>query len=503
MLTVINNLGHTPNVLHFHGENINQLPSTFNRVIEEAVVSKLDDRIALISTWTDDKSCCLLQQCKKFGIDLINCVPDDYDKNEKWYMPNKIKFFINTIENIDKEIVMFLDGYDVLFATTDGILDKFLNSGYRILFGPSCNNYPDVIIDRVYGRHKMGVYRYFNAGCCIGYREDLLKFYKEALNYVDVYNPKNSEQLVIRYAFANYSMGPNQKFIGIDYECNIFQSMGCLQSTAPENKSTIRIWPNRLPVINYVVTGSDGFIGKNLVRELEKQENVRVFKIDRKSGSEIDTLNWIMANYDIDCVFHLAAQTSVFNDNREQIVKDNILSFMTVCDLCNKYGVKLVYASSSTANNVNTTSLYGISKNFNEQYAKIYCPDAIGIRLHNVYSETDPREGTLMWQLLNDEETELYNNGKNIRCFTHINDAVRGLILCEHIDDIKLINCVNYEPITTEEFAKLASNFNNKIKYKLIDKIRDKDNNEQAVDTTIPLLKLEYKKVKEIFTKKE
>lgn len=503
MLTVINNLGHTPNVLHFHGENINQLPTTFNRVKEEAVLKEIDDRIAIVSTWTDEESCHLLQQCEKFGINLINCVPDDYDKSQQWYMPNKIKFFIKMLESIDNEIVMFLDGYDVLIATTDNLLNKFLLCGYRILFGPSCNNYPDVLVDRIYGRHKMGTYRYFNAGCCIGYREDLLKFYKEALNYIDIYNPKNSEQLVIRYAFANYSMDPNQKFIGIDYECNIFQSMGCLQSTAPENKSTIRIWPNRLPVINYVVTGSDGFIGKHLVRELEKQENVRVFEVDRKSGSEIDTLNWIMANYDIDCVFHLAAQTSVFNDNREQIVKDNIISFMTVCDLCNKYGVKLVYASSSTANNVNTTSLYGISKNFNEQYAKIYCPNAIGIRLHNVYSETDPREGTLMWYLLNNEETELYNNGKNIRCFTHIDDAVRGLILCEHIDDVKLINCVNYEPITTEEFAKLASNFNNKIKYKLIDKIRDKDNNEQVVDETIPLLKLEYKKVKEIFTKKE
>ena len=499
MIKIINDYGYEPNVLHFHGENINQLPMTFNRVKDDAELNKLDNKIAVVSTWTDENTCCLLQQCKKFGINLINCVPEDYDKSQEWYMPNKIKFFIKALENIDNEIVMFLDGYDVLFATTDNLLDKFLSCGYRILFGPSCNNYPDVMVDRIYARYKMGVYRYFNAGCCIGYREDLLKFYKEALNYINVYNPKNSEQLVIRHAFAKYSLDPNQKFIWIDYQGKIFQSMGCLNSTAPENDSIIRIWPNKILTTNYVVTGSNGFIGKHLVSELEKQENTNVFKIDRKSGSEIDSLNWIIANYNIDCVFHLAAQTSVFNDNREQIVKDNIISFMTVCDLCNKYGIKLVYASSSTANNANTTSLYGISKNFDEQYAKIYCPNAVGVRLHNVYSETDPREGTLMWHLLNDDETILYNNGKNVRCFTHIDDAVAGLITCEYIEGINLINCVNYEPITTEEFAKLASNFNSKIKYKLTDEIRDKDNNEQAVDMSIPLLNVNYKSVKDIF----
>ena len=499
MIKVINDFNNEPNVLHFHGQNLVQLPMTFDKVLNNAELTGLDRNIAIVSTWTDDEKCCLYQQCKKFGVDIINCVPDDYDREQNWYMPNKIKFFINTLEILDKEIVMFLDGYDVLFTSFDGILEKFLKSEYRILFGPSCNNYPDVIVDRVYGRSKMGLYRYFNAGCCIGYREDLLKFYKEAQQYVNVYNPKNSEQLVMRHAFANYSLDPKQKFIGIDYKCEIFQSMGYLHSDAPESTNVIHIWNTKESIVNYVVTGSDGFIGKHLVRELEKMENARVFKIDRKSGSELDSLKWIMANYDINCVFHLAAQTSVFNDDREQIVKDNILGFMTVCDLCNKYGVKLVYASSSTANKDNTTSMYGISKNFNEQYASIYCPSATGVRLYNVYSETEPREGTLMWHLLNDDETVLYNKGENVRCFTNISDAVTGLIMCEYVNDTKLVNCVNYEPIEVKEFARLAKLFNDNIKYILTDDIRDKDNPEQKVDIGLPLIKLKYHKVGDIF----
>ena len=124
-----------------------------------------------------------------------------------------------------------------------------------------------------------------------------------------------------------------------------------------------------------IVTGSEGFIGKALCRELTKR-GVEVIGLDRKSGTEATKVCELLKNGGIDCVFHLAAQTSVFNGNLEQIRKDNIDTFMRVADACNQYHVKLVYASSSTANPENTTSMYGISKYFDEQYASIYCKAA-------------------------------------------------------------------------------------------------------------------------------
>lgn len=126
-----------------------------------------------------------------------------------------------------------------------------------------------------------------------------------------------------------------------------------------------------------IVTGSEGFIGKALCQELVKRR-VEVINVDRKNGIEASKVCELLKNGDIDCVFHLAAQTSVFNVNLEQIRKDNIDTFMRVADACNQYHVKLVYASSSTANPVNTTSMYGISKYFDEQYASIYCKTATG-----------------------------------------------------------------------------------------------------------------------------
>ncbi len=39
-------------------------------------------------------------------------------------------------------------------------------------------------------------------------------------------------------------------------------------------------------------------------------------------------------------MFHLAAQTSVFNTDKPQIVRDNIETFISVCDACKQAVVK-------------------------------------------------------------------------------------------------------------------------------------------------------------------
>ena len=117
-------------------------------------------------------------------------------------------------------------------------------------------------------------------------------------------------------------------------------------------------------------------------------------RIDRHLGIEAkDIGNYLDA--DVVAVFHLAAQTSVFNDDLRQIAHDNINTFMEVVEQCNKHRIKLVYASSSTANDGNTTSLYGLSKRFDEKFADLYSENATGVRLHNVYGP-NPRPGTLL-----------------------------------------------------------------------------------------------------------
>lgn len=242
-----------------------------------------------------------------------------------------------------------------------------------------------------------------------------------------------------------------------------------------------------------IVTGSEGFIGKALCQELLKRA-VKVIGIDRKNGDEASNVHELLKNGDIDCVFHLAAQTSVFNGDLEQIRKDNIDTFMRVADSCNQFHVKLVYASSSTANPENTTSLYGISKYFDEQYASIYCKTATGCRLHNVYSP-NPRERTLLWFLLNEERVSLYNCGQNIRCFTYIDDIIEGLIFAIGCNR-QLINICNVQPVTTMYFSTLVKYYK-PLEIELINEKREFDNLEQSVNRDIYLVPLSYTSVED------
>lgn len=240
-----------------------------------------------------------------------------------------------------------------------------------------------------------------------------------------------------------------------------------------------------------VVTGSEGFIGRALCKSL-RNRSVEVVGIDRVCGTEAAGVPCLLAGGGIDAVIHLAAQTSVFNSDHEKILRDNIDSFVAIADGCNRFGVKLVYASSSTANPCNTTSMYGVSKHFDEVYASLYCKTATGVRLHNVYGP-DQRKGTLLYVLMNQEKVSLYNGGMNTRCFTYIDDVVEGLIYAIGSDK-KLVNIVNPESCTILQFAEEVRK-NNGVDIQCVPEKREFDNPEQSVDEGIFSVPLGYTSV--------
>lgn len=253
--------------------------------------------------------------------------------------------------------------------------------------------------------------------------------------------------------------------------------------------------------MKFIVTGSEGFIGKALVKELQRK-GAEVIGVDRKNpehypdapNEAADIYRLIENDDDIYGVYHLAAQTSVFNEDNEAIVRDNISVFQKIADLCRAHNVKLVYASSSTANRCNTSSLYGISKRFDEEYAAIYCPKATGVRLHNVYGP-QPRQGTLLWHLMNDGTVKLYNRGANVRHFTYIDDVVQGLIYAFGCN-LPLINVANPQLTRVAEFADIAAQYIDIDIECVMDK-RDRDHFEQAVDENIFTVPMAYTTVED------
>lgn len=247
-LKVYNKFGKEVNVLHFQGKNLEQFVNTSILIYELSHLIPLENDLSIVSCWTDDERCILKQQFDKNNLILHNALPNDYDWNQPWDMRNKIKFYIDYLENqITTDIVMLLDGYDVLLTSTNDIVKKFKSQPYRILFNSTVNNYPPVNIDYIPNRFRYDEFSpFFNAGCCIGYRKDLIKFYKECYELVDIPNEFNSEQLVLRHAFAKYSNVPIQNFIWIDFKRDIFHSMGYMMSNYNAKKGTIQILDNLL-----------------------------------------------------------------------------------------------------------------------------------------------------------------------------------------------------------------------------------------------------------------
>ena len=214
-----------------------------------------------------------------------------------------------------------------------------------------------------------------------------------------------------------------------------------------------------------------------------------MIRIDRCLGIEAKSIGDYL-DKDVVGVFHLAAQTSVFNNNLHQIAEDNIVTFIEVVEKCNNFNVPLVYASSSTANGSNTTSLYGLSKRFDEQFAGLYANNATGVRLHNVYGP-NPRQGTLLYCLLNQRDVNLYNNGENVRCFTHIDDATDGLIAALG-HRYPIVNVVNYEPTRVADFAEEVAKYNG-VQLFYTKQSRERDNVTQEVDRMMFTIPLSYR----------
>lgn len=211
------------NVLHFQGS----ASASHLWLLQELCNKKLTnipDNIEFISIWTNDNACYLYKQFQNNSFKLINALSEKY-VSDTWYMPNKIYQYIDALKNTSKPYAMLLDGYDVIFNTFDDLLLKYNRIGYDILFNASTNNYPNCEIDNLPYRDLIGNYKFFNAGCCIGKTEALINFYTEALDYINIKNPRNSEQFVLRHVFKKYSDNLNNNFVGIDYKCNIFQTM--------------------------------------------------------------------------------------------------------------------------------------------------------------------------------------------------------------------------------------------------------------------------------------
>ena len=153
-----------------------------------------------------------------------------------------------------------------------------------------------------------------------------------------------------------------------------------------------------------LVTGSSGFVGRNLVEEL-KRHNVEVITLTDPAGHRSDIRDWqtVKEIENIDMVYHLAAKTYVpFSfENPGETYAVNVLGTLNILELCRLRNVeKIVFVSSyvygqprylpiDEKHPVQPTNPYMGSKVLGEELCRAYNTDfgvkCIILRPFNVY----------------------------------------------------------------------------------------------------------------------
>ena len=233
-----------------------------------------------------------------------------------------------------------------------------------------------------------------------------------------------------------------------------------------------------------LITGSAGFIGSNLVKELLKTnekiniigfdsvndyydvsiKEYRLKEIEKLAESKPDCkytfikgnladkvlIEKIFTEYKPDIVVNLAAQAGVRYSitNPDAYIESNIVGFYNILEACRNHPVEhLVYASSSSvyggnkkvpfstdAKVDNPGSLYAATKKSDEllahAYSKLYNIPSTGLRFFTVYGPAGRPDMAYFGftnKLVKGETIKIFNYGNCKRDFTYVDDIVEGV----------------------------------------------------------------------------
>ena len=254
--------------------------------------------------------------------------------------------------------------------------------------------------------------------------------------------------------------------------------------------------------MKYLITGGAGFIGSHLVEKLiARGDQVVVFdNLSTGSASNLsgikDTIKFEQGNIldkpivdklisESDYVVHLAAVLGVFNIMSKpfESLKTNLQGSEIVFEACDKYRKPVIIASTSEIYGKNdkvplneeddriighplkSRWSYSEAKAVDESLAYFYyLENKLPIRIVRFFNTVGPRQvghyGMVVPRFvsaaLKNEPLSVYGSGDQIRCFCHVNDAVRALLLV--MDSEKAIgevfNVGNNQQISIMDLAK-------------------------------------------------
>ena len=254
--------------------------------------------------------------------------------------------------------------------------------------------------------------------------------------------------------------------------------------------------------MKYLITGGAGFIGSHLADSLIFRGDQAII-LDNLSTGSTTNLAGISKNIEFeqgnvldkaildklvaesDYVVHLAAALGVFNivNKPLQSLKTNLQGSELVLEACDKYRKPVLIASTSEVYGKNNKVplneeddriighplksrwSYSEAKAVDESLAYFYfLENKLPIRIVRFFNTVGPRQvghyGMVVPRFvsaaLKNEPLSVYGSGEQIRCFCHVADAVKALLLVMDSDKAvgQVFNVGNNSQISIMELAK-------------------------------------------------
>ena len=254
--------------------------------------------------------------------------------------------------------------------------------------------------------------------------------------------------------------------------------------------------------MKYLITGGSGFIGSHLAEKLLLNGNqVSIIdnlstgfrsnlggieeKIFFKCGSVLDHILVDQMVSESDFVVHLAASLGVFNIVNHPLdsLKTNLRGTEIVLEASDKYRKPILIASTSEIYGKNNKVplseeddriighplksrwSYSEAKAVDESLGYFYfLENNLPVRIVRFFNTVGPRQvghygmvvPRFVSSALKNEPIEVYGSGEQIRCFCHVDDAVKALLLVMESEQAvgQVFNVGNNQQISIMDLAK-------------------------------------------------